>query len=222
MHDHPSSPHRSPEPHTLSLNAPLNFGNAALAVGAGSPRAATTKATSSKSSPTACTAPAVNTGRSACVYRRQDHLGRRQRPGQPGVAAAIPGGRLESRLQLRTVQEERHHGPAVDPGLGSRRGRPRPSSRLRRRPFQRRRHYVRDRDDLEPLFIEQWHSHIAPDLHVHTISALGQELKNIESQLDEAVAAARAEGISWDRIGRAFGITRQGARKRWDKTADRP
>ena len=79
--------------------------------------------------------------------------------------------------------------------------------------------YVSDREDLEPLFIEQWHQHIAPDLHLQTISTLGAQLKKIESQLDAAVATARAEGISWDKIGRAYGITRQGARKRWDSPA---
>jgi hypothetical protein len=79
--------------------------------------------------------------------------------------------------------------------------------------------YVGDREDLEPLFLDQWRLHIAPDLHLHTISTLGEQLKKIESQLDEAVAAARSDGISWDKIGRAFGITRQGAQKRWD-TAD--
>lgn len=76
--------------------------------------------------------------------------------------------------------------------------------------------YVSDREDLEPLFIERWKQHVAPDLHVHTISTLGDQLKNIEAQLDAAVAAARADGLSWDKIGRAYGITRQGARKRWD------
>jgi len=76
--------------------------------------------------------------------------------------------------------------------------------------------YVSDREDLEPLFLEQWHCHIAPDRHAHTISTLGEQLKKIETQLDEAVAAARADGLSWDKIGRAYGITRQGARKRWD------
>lgn len=81
--------------------------------------------------------------------------------------------------------------------------------------------YVSDREDLEPLFLAQWHSHIAPDLHLHTIQALGGQLKKIEMQLDEAVAAARSDGISWDKIGRAFGITRQGAQKRWD-ASERP
>ncbi|MFJ4286847.1 hypothetical protein ACIPY0_14505 [Paenarthrobacter nicotinovorans] len=47
---------------------------------------------------------------------------------------------------------------------------------------------------------------------------MGEQLKELEAQLDEAVAAARADGLSWDKIGRAFGITRQGARKRWDAT----
>lgn len=76
--------------------------------------------------------------------------------------------------------------------------------------------YVSDREDLEPLFLDQWRFHIAPDLHLHTISVLGQELKKLEAQLGEAVAAARSDGLSWDKIGRAFGITRQGARSRWD------
>ncbi|WP_216659850.1 hypothetical protein [Paenarthrobacter sp. CM16] len=76
--------------------------------------------------------------------------------------------------------------------------------------------YVSDRDDLEPLFLEQWHFHIAPDLHLHTISTLGEQLKQIEAQLDQALAAARSDGLSRDKIGRAYGITRQGARKRWD------
>ncbi|MDI2036850.1 hypothetical protein [Paenarthrobacter nitroguajacolicus] len=49
--------------------------------------------------------------------------------------------------------------------------------------------YVSDREDLEPLFIDQWHSHIAPDLHLHTISTLGEQLKKIEAQLNDAVAA---------------------------------
>ncbi|NHW49221.1 hypothetical protein HAV21_20385 [Paenarthrobacter sp. MSM-2-10-13] len=76
--------------------------------------------------------------------------------------------------------------------------------------------YVSDREDLEPLFQERWLRHVAPDLSLHTIRALGQDLKKIEAQLDDAVASARAEGISWEKIGRAFGISRQGAQKRWD------
>lgn len=32
----------------------------------------------------------------------------------------------------------------------------------------------------------------------------------------KAVATARAEGVSWEKIGRGFGISRQGAQKRWE------
>lgn len=53
-------------------------------------------------------------------------------------------------------------------------------------------------------------------MSLDNIRTLGEELQKIEAQLDNAVAMARAEGISWDKIGRAFGITRQGAQKRWD------
>lgn len=81
--------------------------------------------------------------------------------------------------------------------------------------------YISDREDLEPLFVAQWHLHIALDLHLHTISTLGDQLKQIEHQLDEAVTAARSDGLSWDKIGRAYGITRQGARKRWDTPTTR-
>lgn len=63
--------------------------------------------------------------------------------------------------------------------------------------------YVSDREDLEPLFVDQWHVHIAPDLHFHTISTLGEQLRKNETQLVEAVAAARADGLTRDKIGRA-------------------
>lgn len=59
-------------------------------------------------------------------------------------------------------------------------------------------------------------SHRPPDLHLHPISTLGDELRKIETQHDHAAAAARADGLSRDKIGRAFGITRQVARKRWE------
>lgn len=52
---------------------------------------------------------------------------------------------------------------------------------------------------LESLFLDRWRFHIAPDLHLHTIGKLGEQLKKIETQLDDAVAAARPDGISWDK-----------------------
>ncbi|MFJ5977601.1 MULTISPECIES: hypothetical protein [Micrococcaceae] len=75
---------------------------------------------------------------------------------------------------------------------------------------------ISDREDLEPLFLDVWHRHVAPDLSLHRIRTLGGSLKELEAQLDEAVASARSAGVSWDKIGRAFGISRQGAQKRWE------
>ena len=75
---------------------------------------------------------------------------------------------------------------------------------------------IADREDLEPVFLDAWHRHIAPDLSLHSISTLSQTLKHLEAQLDDAVGTARAAGVSWDKIGRAVGITRQGAQKRWE------
>lgn len=75
---------------------------------------------------------------------------------------------------------------------------------------------ISDREDLEPVFLDVWHRHIAPDLSLHTIDTLSRSLKDLEAQLDDAVAAARSAGVSWEKIGRAFGISRQGAQKRWE------
>lgn len=58
--------------------------------------------------------------------------------------------------------------------------------------------------------------HIAPDLSLCTIGSLSGSLKDLEAQLDNAVATARSAGVSWDKIGRTFGITRQGAQRRWE------
>ncbi|MFJ4286845.1 hypothetical protein ACIPY0_14495 [Paenarthrobacter nicotinovorans] len=49
--------------------------------------------------------------------------------------------------------------------------------------------------DLEPLFIEQWHLHIALDLHLQIISSLGKQLKVLDAQLNDTVAATRADDL---------------------------
>lgn len=51
------------------------------------------------------------------------------------------------------------------------------------------------------------------------IQSLGQSLRDLDAELDTAVAVARTLGLSWRNIGKAFGITRQGAQRRW-KTVD--
>jgi hypothetical protein len=66
---------------------------------------------------------------------------------------------------------------------------------------------ISDREDLEPLFLEVWHRHIAPDLSLHTIGTLSRKsLKDLEAQLDNAVTAVpTAAGVSWDKIRPGLG-----------------
>ena len=44
--------------------------------------------------------------------------------------------------------------------------------------------------------------------------------ERIDEGIDEAVAGARSSGDSWDRIGRAAGMSRQAAHGRWAKALD--
>ena len=60
------------------------------------------------------------------------------------------------------------------------------------------------------------HRHVAPDVSLHRIRTLDGSLKELEAQLDEAVVTAWAGGVSWEKIGRDFGISWQGAQKRWE------
>ncbi|TWD47052.1 hypothetical protein FB478_1148 [Arthrobacter sp. AG367] len=68
-----------------------------------------------------------------------------------------------------------------------------------------------DREDHEPVFLEVGDHDIATDLYLHTVGTPSRSLKNLNPQLDDAVAAVRAAGVFWDKIGRAYGISRDGA-----------
>ena len=50
-----------------------------------------------------------------------------------------------------------------------------------------------------------------------SISATRDQLANLEQQLTTAVAHARAQGASWEAIGRAAGMSRQSAHERWGR-----
>lgn len=47
------------------------------------------------------------------------------------------------------------------------------------------------------------------------LRALHELSQQIDAMKDEAVAEARAAGRSWFQIGSAFGISGEGARKKW-------
>ena len=54
--------------------------------------------------------------------------------------------------------------------------------------------------------------------HARSIRTAVNAINQAQQTLDVEVAAARATGMSWAEIGRAAGVTRQGARERWCKT----
>lgn len=48
-----------------------------------------------------------------------------------------------------------------------------------------------------------------------TLQLLRMIRDTADSALDNAVTLARAEGMTWDEVGRWIGLTRQGAQQRW-------
>lgn len=50
-----------------------------------------------------------------------------------------------------------------------------------------------------------------------TLRRIALRVRLAERELDHAVTAARAAGVSWQRIGDAVGTSRQAAHQRWHK-----
>jgi hypothetical protein len=60
--------------------------------------------------------------------------------------------------------------------------------------------------DVGPLPVGGWLRHLA---------RLQADKTAIEDQIEEAIAVARRDGISWTKIGEALGVSRQAARDRF-------
>lgn len=60
--------------------------------------------------------------------------------------------------------------------------------------------------------------HIAPLEGLAAIARASAAVASAEADLSKAVGAARANGASWEAIGRAAGMTRQAAHSRWSAT----
>lgn len=71
-------------------------------------------------------------------------------------------------------------------------------------------------EDLEDeYFVPQWREHIAPFTALGDLEQLVHELRSFEERTAAAVMTARRHGASWSQVGRAAGLTRQGAQQRW-------
>lgn len=70
---------------------------------------------------------------------------------------------------------------------------------------------------VEEAALPVWESHVSPQKAIEAITSAQVATGRASRQLDEAVAAGRAGGLSWADIGRAVGVTRQAARERWGR-----
>lgn len=68
---------------------------------------------------------------------------------------------------------------------------------------------------IEEEFAQEWQSHVRPFTGLASISRLSEQARELAWQLDDEVAASRARGATWEAIGKAAGLTKQGAQQRW-------
>ncbi|WP_280232273.1 hypothetical protein [Nocardia cyriacigeorgica] len=75
-------------------------------------------------------------------------------------------------------------------------------------------------EDDEDLMMREWQAHIAPMRGTADVEDAAAEVVEAQRRLNEAVVAARAQGASWEAIGRAAGMSRQSAHERWSAAAE--
>ncbi|MFC8047969.1 hypothetical protein [Nocardia sp. NPDC057353] len=86
-----------------------------------------------------------------------------------------------------------------------------------RRVYSGPEHYHSMPDDCEDLAMDDWSRHYAPFHAVLPVQQAAAEVADAQRALTEAVREARAQGASWETIGRAAGMSRQSAHERWSK-----
>ncbi len=71
-------------------------------------------------------------------------------------------------------------------------------------------------DDFEErIFYPAWTAHVAPFAALSDLEQLVDQLRSIETQIQDRVRLARSGGASWSQIGRAASLSKQGAQQRW-------
>ncbi|MBF6301652.1 hypothetical protein IU459_29540 [Nocardia amamiensis] len=70
-------------------------------------------------------------------------------------------------------------------------------------------------EDAQDLIMRSWEQHIAPFRGTYPVELAAAEVTAAQARLTEAVRQARADGASWDAIGKAAGMSRQAAHERW-------
>lgn len=71
-------------------------------------------------------------------------------------------------------------------------------------------------EDVEDrVFNPAWDAHVAPHVALFDLGEMTEQLRDLEQRAAEKVKLARAGGASWTQVGRAAGLSRQGAQQRW-------
>lgn len=65
------------------------------------------------------------------------------------------------------------------------------------------------------FFAPAWEAHVAPYVALYDLDELTDQLRDLEQRIVDKVQLARAGGASWAEVGRAAGLSRQGAQQRW-------
>ncbi|MDP9093100.1 MAG: hypothetical protein M3N95_09220 [Actinomycetota bacterium] len=61
----------------------------------------------------------------------------------------------------------------------------------------------------------EWDDHVAPFAALADLEQLVDQLRDVETTIEDKVRLARAGGASWSQVGRAAGLSKQGAQQRW-------
>jgi len=75
-----------------------------------------------------------------------------------------------------------------------------------------------DRDcpgEIEDSFIREWQTHVAPYVALTDLGHLIDQQRALDNDIEGKVRLARHHGASWSDVGRAAGMTKQGAQQRW-------
>jgi hypothetical protein len=67
----------------------------------------------------------------------------------------------------------------------------------------------------ERHFLPEWRAHVAPFAALADLERLLEQARDLDSRAADAVRVARSGGASWTQIGRAAGLSKQGAQQRW-------
>lgn len=69
----------------------------------------------------------------------------------------------------------------------------------------------------ERVFAPAWDAHVAPFAALADLEQLVDQLRDVETSIEDKVRLARAGGASWTQVGRAAGLSKQGAQQRWSQ-----